>query len=915
MSLFITMASTGSQSSHRGVGSFDQSAGPSRSIGDRHGIAERSGRERDRPRARSTPPGQPQFVRFNAVGPEETMDWLAALESVINRLDTAERLVRLHAETLANHDTELQSMRTGCRALAKDVDEYKQYNQKRFTNMEGVIEKEFQALKPIVTELDAVHFPQLSANVQTTSAMLESLVEVVTKLRGPQSYDVATPIQAPRQELPSPAPPVQPPGLAGDHNRQPAPPVPNSFGAGLVDHRGLLQDSPPAERQGRYQPHGAAQSPFGDAQIEGRAQIKDFDISYKHNPQIKVFDGSISQYKHWAERMKDHIARNNHRWAQMLEFVADCKTPVTKEDLWATHCDGVNAWTLALKLNSFLADWLSADLYGRRIQLAGGVSQKGNGFELWRQLFVQFAGGTTAVKHGGQMRLKDFPKCRDIHKLEAHLDAWTNCLEEFGSELYAAPGMLTTMAIDLLPEDLENEVIDIPELNTHTKVIAWVKRRLEYKRQKKMADFARKDGGRINAITGIDDNDHQPDMAVPPPPQPHEAPRPEKNLMKAVNQLTQLVAALNGGGAQRGRGAKPTGARSPRSQSPKTKFFWDPEDCWHCKGKHRREDCKEWITIMKKHNGNIPRSQWKPPPGYQSAKAKAYAKWKESNPARVNHLGAETDDDDSDSDESAFQIKCCALRKMDSDGFMKPRLSAKPRMVSEMERMDEPLTNSFSALMEHGEDDLDEVEQTVRDLKSWAHKVKVGKTKNTISGVKDLDRFMAKNPNTAKLPEEPKHLQKIMKVVSSKVKCAHDEVLVLMDSGATGNTADIAAHFPDYEFFVMPSLGSSVGETATTACGAELRNRGKCTVHGRADGQEIAVPFQDMAVTLPIISVRKCVKSGKDIIFFEHGGEMRDRKTGKVIKIHEIGGTYYIKMKVHRPPDDQPKPEIPVAPF
>ena len=42
---------------------------------------------------------------------------------------------------------------------------------------------------------------------------------------------------------------------------------------------------------------------------------------------------------------------------------------------------------------------------------------------------------------------------------------------------------------------------------------------------------------------------------------------------------------------------------------------------------------------------------------------------------------------------------------------------------------------------------------------------------------------------------------------------------------------------------------------------------------------------------------------------------MKDRKTGKVIKIHEVGGTYYIKMKVHRLPDDQPKPEIPVAPF
>ena len=33
----------------------------------------------------------------------------------------------------------------------------------------------------------------------------------------------------------------------------------------------------------------------------------------------------------------------------------------------------------------------------------------------------------------------------------------------------------------------------------------------------------------------------------------HEAPNPEKNLPKAVNQLTQVVFALNGGGGPRGR--------------------------------------------------------------------------------------------------------------------------------------------------------------------------------------------------------------------------------------------------------------------------------------------------------------------------------------------------------------------------
>ena len=143
----------------------------------------------------------------------------------------------------------------------------------------------------------------------------------------------------------------------------------------------------------------------------------------------------------------------------------------------------------------------------------------------------------------------------------------------------------------------------------------------------------------------------------------------------------------------------------------------------------------------------------------------------------------------------------------------------------------------------------------MQDLKSPAHNVKVIKSKNTISEVKKLDQFRAENPDTAKLSVNRTHSESVMKMVTSKIQCGKDEVLVLMDSGSTINTAEIAAHVPAYENFIIPSLGSSTGETATTACGKELRNRGKCTVHGRADGQDIAVPFQDMAVALPIIFV------------------------------------------------------------
>ena len=67
-----------------------------------------------------------------------------------------------------------------------------------------------------------------------------------------------------------------------------APPRPTSFGGGLNDCKGMLADSPPPERQGRYPRNGATQAPFGDARLEGRSQVTDLNILYKHNPQLEV---------------------------------------------------------------------------------------------------------------------------------------------------------------------------------------------------------------------------------------------------------------------------------------------------------------------------------------------------------------------------------------------------------------------------------------------------------------------------------------------------------------------------------------------------------------------------------------------------------------------------------------------------
>ena len=74
---------------------------------------------------------------------------------------------------------------------------------------------------------------------------------------------------------------------------------------------------------------------------------------------------------------------------------------------------------------------------------------------------------------------------------------------------------------------------------------------------------------------------------------------------------------------------------------------------------------------------------------------------------------------------------------------------------------------------------------------------------------------------------------------------------------------------------VVPSKGSLRGETATTAGGGTLVNRGKCTIHGSFDGQFVEIPFQDMDVELAMASIQTCVKPGRTVTFHENGGKSK----------------------------------------
>ena len=394
---------------------------------------------------------------------------------------------------------------------------------------------------------------------------------------------------------------------------------------------------------------------------------------------------------------------------------------------------------LSTKLESWLADWFNKDLYARRIQLAGGKAEKGNGFEVWRQLYRQYSGGTEIVNYGGQMRLKDWPKCTNVQNLEAHMDSWKSCLEEYGSELYAAPSMLRTMLIGILPAEIENEIMDKPELERedYVGIFQWVKKRIEYKRQKALADFARKSGGGlVAAVTsaGQAASDSGSDIQYPVHVDPFTdagksktspgtsatvaPPPPSLEGMPTRQEMRELINALKRQ-PSRARSPSPRNPRNPRTDGAKVKFAWNADDCWHCAGKHKREDCQAWQKLMKAHNGTTPRAQWKSPPGYVSAKAKAYAAWKEKHgkPAKINMLANGDVELDSEDESDADSDEGMTIRAV-----MRPHTrEAINAFTGSQEPAPTQISNSFEALKAFDDDETSP--DIAQRLEGWAHKV------------------------------------------------------------------------------------------------------------------------------------------------------------------------------------------------
>ena len=160
-----------------------------------------------------------------------------------------------------------------------------------------------------------------------------------------------------------------------------------------------------------------------------------------------------------------------------------------------------------------------------------------------------------------------------MDQLLQHLDDWTECLQTYGSDLLAAPGILRTLLLGIIPTELEDELLSKPHVKTWQEIINWCKIKTVYRRQKVLSEAARRPGGRINSLI-IDHPDDKED-------------EPEKNGSAAFDEsqppqwFLDHINALSGKGKGGGKGDR-NSRRDTKGGGKGKGVRITFKGCWHC---------------------------------------------------------------------------------------------------------------------------------------------------------------------------------------------------------------------------------------------------------------------------------------------------------------------------------------------
>ena len=618
-------------------------------------------------------------------------------------------------------------------------------------------------------------------------------------------------------------------------------------------------------------------------------------ISSKDTEHLTVFMGSIRDFESWAKNMVGHLKDGTIRYESLLANVRKSTIAMTKEILVGSEIDGFNAWEISLALGRFTKKYLSSSFTDEDsfYTLCGGDEE--NGFELWRNLQLQYGGGSKVVEVSGVRNFLQYPRCNNESGLVKHVSAWEKARTKYGHG--QTPDTLRILILGILPKALETKLNHkVSKYPTSQSIIRYVNERYEIDRQQVIADALHTKPGRpVHALAA-----EQPRAEQPMVPSTDASAQP---VMPTMLDLANMIAALPGKGERRtakGEGKGAQGERKVRAKGDRggQKIKFNFRGCWECGVEgHSRWECDAWKRILD--------SNGRPPAGHQGAKDKAYVAWKKKRDAEreksgkgsrsINGLAAHEDtegesDDDWDEDEEPGTVFALAYK----------------------DREPAPVSNRYQALQTTDRDV--ESEPVIEAMNNFAHRLIMGKKKTqkeqarlrrrsalVIENLADLTSPAAQKIIPA-LPQNLKALNKLArKCPAEEEQLAEGEVWVMADTGAAVNAIKVSRDCPQYSDHVRPTASSRRGAGAECADGTFIQERGEARVAVEIDGARHVIPFKDMDVSMPIASMRRTIKCGNRLVIEEDGGTITNKTTGHQIKLHERRGTYFFKCKILPP--------------
>ena len=186
----------------------------------------------------------------------------------------------------------------------------------------------------------------------------------------------------------------------------------------------------------------------------------------------------------------------------------------------------------------------------------------------------------------------------------------------------------------------------------------------------------------------------------------------------------------------------------------------------------------------------------------------------------------------------------------------------------------------------------------MHQLNSWAHKVKVRGSANrhgvrpstqvsrsaaqklpVISSEKDLDKALKAHPHLlSAMPTDRKRIAKASKMTPDRLMLRDGEMWAMMDSGAGVPGINVVKHCPELAFALKEAVRR---KRCICANGGEMLVDKEIKLNVELDGHAMPIKFSELPVQCPILSVRRIVRKGNDIVFTEDGGYIQHRTSGR----------------------------------